>query len=186
MSLETLTYEELLAEADRLTAAASLETRIADRLGPGARLLTCDAAQPFLDRARALRRESAEDQNCVTAPAPGARAPGLRESVDTRTREQKIARLAAGSPFPLPAGMAEAAIASGHTVEAFALAVASHAVDARAAAAREADVAATVERILGSAEIARPTPLRAQRNEYPSAVTPTVSAEATAARIAAA
>jgi hypothetical protein len=71
------------------------------------------------------------------------------------TREEGISRIAAGAPFPLPANMSAAAIASGQSIEEFALAAAEHCVMARAAAREEAEIDEVARRIIGSDEPAR-------------------------------
>lgn len=147
-------------------------------------LARCEAERARMEAADRANSDSELAGNEPTTP----RAPGAveRERVsDTRSRERKIAILAAA--LALPPGMADQAVTTGMTAEAFALHGADYAAAARAAAAHEADIDAVVARITGSAEIARPAPLRALRTEYPA---PTEanggSAEAVAARIIAA
>jgi hypothetical protein len=68
------------------------------------------------------------------------------------TREEGIRHVAAGAPFPLPMDMTAAAIASGQSIEQFAIATAEHCTAARAAAREEAEIGAVVARIIGGTE----------------------------------
>lgn len=162
-----MTPNELLAEAARIdvqvktilaedTVAYFERRRVGglEAMPPGWSLSSSERSKPLQARAADLRRQAKFPPSTLAAPLAAASVePPARvatQEVDRRSRDEQIRAIAAGMPIPLPAEMVAAAIASEEPLDAFSLRAADHVIAARAAAAHEAGVSATVASILAS------------------------------------
>ena len=84
---------------------------------------------------------------------------------DNLSREAKITLIADSMPYPLPEGMAAAAIASGQSVEAFAIAAADHCTATRQAASAKPDEQAQIAAVASRIVNGGPYDLRALASE---------------------
>lgn len=104
-------------------------------------------------RRRLARLESeatALPATVTTVPSVATARPIHKPTPKPRSREEAIRFMAANAPIALPDGMATQAIASGHKVDAFAIAVADHVLAARAEQAREVEIERLVAQILSA------------------------------------